>query len=95
MEDLPAWVKLISAVIIAAATGFGAGTAAPPPEEATNEARVFAQGNCEAINEVKALARELIALSPVDPDISAEARARFTQKVAALTRPRDCEAFVQ
>lgn len=93
MDNAPTWLKTTVAVILAAVAIYGAVRPAPTPTEATPEAISYARSNCVAINEVKALARELIAVSPDDPDASPEEIRRFTEKVYVLTRPRDCESI--
>lgn len=84
------WGQLVAPVIAAVLVSLGidqGDVKAPEFERA-------ATANCDATNDTKALARELIAISPIDPDVTPTERQAFQARVAELTRPRDCEALV-
>lgn len=94
MENAPSWLKVTTAVILAGVAIYGAVRPAPVPQQATPQARDITYVLCEEINELKALARELVSLSPPDPDTSNTERRRYLELTYNRTRSRDCDKLI-
>lgn len=85
------WVRLAASVIVAVLVGLGFDSG----DASKQQLNSAATSNCEADNRTKALARELVALTPLDPDVTPAERRRFQTHVTRLTRPRDCARLVE
>ena len=79
------WAKAAPAILLALAAFINSLQKADAETVQANRQTI--ESNCSDIDGLKALARELISIAPIDPDTPPEERRRYEAKAYALTRP--------